>query len=151
MTPERKGPWSVDRISRHLDESTIPIRLACRNPAGFPLVVSLWYLWREEALWCAIRPESALVRFLRADARCGFEVAGDVPPYRGVRGYGRARLVPERGEAVLRALVLRYLGSDEGSLARWLLSRAAREVAVRIEPQRFLSWDYSERMEGGGS
>ena len=91
------------------------------------------------------------MRFLRADARCGFEVAGDVPPYRGVRGYGRARLVPERGEAVLRALVLRYLGSDEGSLARWLLSRAAREVAVRIEPQRFLSWDYSERMEGGGS
>jgi hypothetical protein len=149
MPVRARGPWSLEEIEAHLDHSSIPLRLAWLAPSGFPWVTSLWYVRREGALWCASVADAAIVRGLRRDARCGFEVASERPPYRGVRGRGRAGLVPERGEEILRALVARYLGGEDGPLARWLLSRAEREVAIRIEPDRLASWDYRERMARG--
>ena len=57
-----------------------------------------------------------------------------------------ARLGKVRGEEILCRLLDRYLGSRETPLARWLLSRASQEVAIRIEPERLTSWDFSRRM-----
>ena len=71
------------------------------------------------------------------------------PPYRGVRGQGRAHLLPEAGAARLEVLLDRYLGDRESNLARWLLSRAEDEVAIRIEPSWLTAWDFSARMGGG--
>jgi hypothetical protein len=49
-------------------------------------------------------------------------------------------------EDILRLLIQRYLGDEESSLARWLLSRRASEVAIRIAPSHLHSWDYTRRM-----
>ncbi len=149
MPLRTRGPWSPAEIEAHLERSVIPLRLAWLAPSGFPWVTSLWYVRREGALWCASVSDAAIVRSLRRDPRCGFEVASELPPYRGVRGRGRAALGLERGEEILRALVDRYLGGDGGPLARWLLSRVEREVAIRIEPDQLASWDYRERMARG--
>jgi hypothetical protein len=146
MPPRLAGPWSEADVRRHLETSEIPLRLACATPSGHPLVLSLWYLWRDGALWCATPSDAALVRHLRRDPRCGFEVAGERPPYCGVRGRGPAAIEPARGEEVLRSLLRRYQGGEDGRLARWLLSRVGREVAIRIQPERMVSWDYRERM-----
>mgnify|MGYP000063486620 CR=1 FL=1 len=40
----------------------------------------------------------------------------------------------------------RGLGTRETRFARWLLARAASEVAIRIEPRTFASWDFRARM-----
>jgi hypothetical protein len=32
------------------------------------------------------------------------------------------------------------------AFARWLLSRQAGEVAIRIRPDRLASWDFAQRM-----
>jgi hypothetical protein len=87
------------------------------------------------------------VRWLEADARIGFEVSVNDPPYCGVRGQARVELLPERGEAELRALLERYLGGTDSDLARWLLSRADGEVALRIRPHWLASWDFRKRMQ----
>jgi len=137
---------AASELEPFLLETTVPLRLACLDRDGCPRVLSLWYLWRDDALWCATRPEAWVVERLRADPRCGFEIAGDAPPYRGVRGKGRAELLPERGEALLGELVDRYLGGRDGRFARWLLARSAGEMAIRIVPTRTSSWDYSRRM-----
>jgi hypothetical protein len=112
-------------------------------------VVSLWYVWEGGSVWCATRGTSRVARVLWDDPRCGFEVVADAPPYRGVRGQGVAALLPERGEAVLRQLLRRYLGSEETTLARRLLERPGGEVAIRIDPHRLSSFDFTERMAGG--
>jgi hypothetical protein len=67
-----------------------------------------------------------------------------VPPYRGVRGSGRAEVIPE-AEDVLRELISRY-GQQGTPLADWLLGRLASEVAIRISDLRISTWDYSARM-----
>jgi nitroimidazol reductase NimA-like FMN-containing flavoprotein (pyridoxamine 5'-phosphate oxidase superfamily) len=151
MTPRPTGPWSAARVDAHLAGTVIPVRLACASGSGQPRVLSLWYLWRDGALWCATAPGAKVVEWLAREPRCGFEVARDEPPYRGVRGRGRATLDPERGLEILEALVDRYLGTRDTPFARWLLERAARgETAIRIAPESLASWDFTARMGGAG-
>jgi hypothetical protein len=64
-----------------------------------------------------------------------------------VRGTATATIVPDAGGAVLRRLLERYLGGTTSDLARWLLSREATEVALRITPRTVTSWDFTARMQ----
>lgn len=101
-------------------------------------------------MYCVTHQRSKLVALLRHDSRIGFEVSPNEPPYHGVRGQGEATLQP-LGEADTLALLLkRYLGGLESSLAKWLLSRSEEEILISIQPTRFFSWDYRERMADAG-
>jgi hypothetical protein len=144
-----KLPVDAAWVPGYLDEARIPLRLACLASGGWPTIVSLWFLREEGWLWCATPARAHVARLLAADPRCGFEVAENEPPYRGVRGRGRARLVPERGDEMLRALVRRYLDDEQSPFARWLLSRDEPELAIAIEVERTTSWDFTRRMTTG--
>ena len=143
-----KGPWDAERIARFLDDSRIPARIGVLTSSGTPLVLSLWYLPRGGAIWCACNRRARVVELLKRDPRCGFEIASDQPPYRGVRGQGRAQLDPPGGAEVLSALLARYRISGRSQLAGILLEQAAsgNEVAIRIDPDWMTSWDFSSRM-----
>lgn len=141
----RSGPWGVEDIEGHLRDTVIPIRVATIGASG-PLVQSLWFVYADDALWCATQADAVIVRRLTADPRCGFEVAPDEPPYRGVRGNGRATIVPEAAGDVLATLIDRYLGPTPTPLGEWLMSRRDSEVALRIDDLSVSSWDYSSRM-----
>jgi hypothetical protein len=146
--PTISGPYALEEAERYLRDTVVPVRLACLTASGSPLVLSLWFVYREGALWCASRPRAHVVRHLERDPRCGFEVARDAPPYRGVRGQGRARVMRGEGGRLLADLLERYLGTTDSAFARRLLAGAADEVAIRIAPARLVSWDYAERMHG---
>ena len=140
------GPWSRERIDAHLVATVVPLRLAYASASGHPQLLSLWFVWHEDAIWCATSSGARIVTKLAREPRCGFEVAPDAPPYHGVRGRGTATIDPARGAEVLGLLVDRYLGTRESPFARWLFARAATEVAIRIEPSSFASWDFGARM-----
>ena len=86
--------------------------------------------------------------YLTRQPRCGFEVASDTPPYCGVRGWGIATVDAEQGPEILRRLLERYLGGCDNPLSERLLSQSATEVALIIEPVRWFTWNYTERMRG---
>ena len=146
MPIEPSGPWTSAEAQSFLSATTIPLRLSTVSPSGFPIVVSLWFASDENVIWCATSKVAKVVRFLTANEKCGFEVAADQPPYRGIRGQARATILPERGQEILVRLIDRYLENREERLARWLLSRADGEVAIRLDPIRIQSWDYTPRM-----
>lgn len=143
-----KGPWTASDVDRFLAGTRVPLRLACNGASGHPVIVSLWFLPGDGRLWCATQQTARVARLLARDPRCAFEVAEETPPYRGVRGQGRAALESARGEEILRALIDRYLGDGDSRFARWLLERADGETAIAIEPRTWLTWDYTRRMEG---
>ena len=145
-TPKLTGPWSLSDIGAYLDSAVIPVRLSAVSESGWPVVVSLWFLYEGETILCATRPTSRIAKLIEAGPRIGFEIAADLPPYRGVRGQGMASLRPDRDAVLLTKLVDRYLGPDDTPFRQWLLAGADDEVAVAIRPVRLMSWDYRARM-----
>lgn len=144
----RAGPWSREQVDDFLASARTPMRLAGVSSEGWPVIASLWYQPGDGELWCATPARSGIARLLAREPRCGFEIAVNEPPYRGVRGRGRARLEADRGDEVLAELVERYLGSEPTSFTQWLLGRAVEEVAICVEVDRLTSWDFGERMGG---
>jgi hypothetical protein len=139
------GPWSADQVERWLTGARIPVRLGVLATTG-PLVLSLWYRFVDGELWCATGADADVVSHVGRDARVGFEVGPDIPPYRGVRGSGRVEVVPAQGRDTLERLLDRYLDASNAELADWLRKGADDEVALRIHDLRVSSWDFSGRM-----
>lgn len=143
-----KGPWDVTRVANFLDAERSPLRLAVNGREGFPMVCSLWFRYQAGMIWCATHESALINRLLVDDDRVAFEVSVNDPPYYGVRGQARVERSAAAGERELRALLTRYLGGTDSGLARWLLSRAAGEVALALRPVWLTSWDFSARMPG---
>ena len=144
---------SEDMILECLTNSKIPIRLACMSISDWPIVVSLWYTYLNEKVYCATQNTAKVVKYLRKNPKCGFEIAGDSFPYRGVRGYGKASIVENKGEEILRMLIQKYLTGKETTISslklyKLLLSKEhlQNEVAIEIIPSAMFKWDYKKRM-----
>ena len=144
---------SEDMILECLTNSKIPIRLACMSISDWPIVVSLWYTYLNEKVYCATQNTAKVVKYLKKNPKCGFEIAGDSFPYRGVRGYGKASIVENKGEEILRMLIQKYLIGKETTISslklyKLLLSKEhlQNEVAIQIIPSAMFKWDYKKRM-----
>ena len=144
--PPVRGPWSHDEVADFLVASVIPMRMSVETDSGWPIVVSLWFVPDGLELVGATRPTSTLVRCLEQRPRCGFEVAGDAPPYHGVRGRALVELDRAAGAATLDRLLIRYLGGLDSPLAGTLRASADDEVCMRLSPVALSTWDYRERM-----
>ena len=118
MGIEIKGPWKQQQIEDYLSDSRLPVRLGCVGGDGFPRVVSLWYQYREGALYCVTHRDSPLVSLLTNEPRVGFEVSPNEPPYLGVRGQGVVEMTPLEQREMLEALLSNYLGGLESKLAQ---------------------------------
>jgi nitroimidazol reductase NimA-like FMN-containing flavoprotein (pyridoxamine 5'-phosphate oxidase superfamily) len=152
------GPWDRDRVDEYLAAARVPVRLGCRTPSDHPWIVSLWFAWDPEAgsdggsgdpagaIRCATSASADLVEFVEHDDHVSFDVSTNDPPYKGVRGRGRATVVPDDDKRLLRSLLTKYLGGTDNATADRLLRPERDEVEIRIEPERLHAWDYSERM-----
>ena len=138
--------WNEEEVENHLFQSRIPCRLATMTKDGFPHVMSLWYLYQEGCIFCSVQKKTSIVDWLLQNPQCGFEIASDKPPYKGVRGRGSTNLEIGKSNNVLPLLINRYLGSCESDLAQKLLARPETEVTIRITPNWLTSWDFTKRM-----
>ncbi len=121
-----------------LISSDIPVRLSCLSSSNWPMVVSLWYVYKNEKLYCATQNTSKIIGYLKHSPKCGFEIAGD-----------HASIHNDKGEDILRMLLEKYLkGKETSVLYRLLLSEKhlQNEAAIEIVPVRTFEWDYKKRM-----
>lgn len=143
------GKHKVDEdiVNHFFDEACIPIRLAAQTEKGYPAIVSLWSLRRSGKIYCATKKWAYIVTKIEKHPEVAFELSCEAPPYRGVRGWADARIVPELGKEILSELLEKFLGSTDTPLARKLLGDAVEdEVAIELTPVWMKTWDYSERM-----
>ena len=130
-----------------ISETKIPIRLAYTNNDGIPSVLSLWFVQIDEKIYCATQKSAKIVQYLKKNPVCGFEIAADKPPYKGVRGNGSAKIIDNMGKDVLEILMKKYLGEKESGLSKFLKKNSHNEVAIEITPQNLFYYDYSARMK----
>jgi len=137
---------NLDAYKSYLAKVRIPIRIACNMKNGWPVVISLWFIYDGGYLYCATQESARIVEYLLNNPRCGFEIAEDRPPYCGIRGRAKARIDKSLGPEILEKLLVRYLGDIHNSLAKKLLAKRETEVAIVLEPSQVFSWDFSGRM-----
>lgn len=140
-----RGAWDEREVAAFLDTPR-PLRLSVRRPDGSPWIVTLWYRYDDGVFECATSANADVVRYLRAEADVAFDVSTNDPPYRGVRGNGTASVDTDADQSLLRALVARYLGGTDSTLAERLLAEGREEARIVIRPARVYSWDYTDRM-----
>lgn len=141
------GVWDEQDVADFLDETTVPIRLACHTGSDRLWMVSLWFAY-DGAFHCATGADADVVQWLRDDDAVAFEVSTNDPPYRGVRGNGTATIDADEEKELLRSLMERYVGGTDNDLGDRLLSAGREEIRIRIDPDRLYSWDFSGRMPG---
>jgi hypothetical protein len=138
---------SLTEIGDYLEAVRIPLRLACKTKSDWPMIISLWFLHQDGQLFCATQKSAKVVSYLAYDPRCAFEIAEDLPPYCGARGQAMATIDETRGQMVLKQLLYRYLGDLENDLAKKLLAKSDKEVAIVLKPRSLYTWDFSRRMK----
>ncbi|HEY5735964.1 MAG TPA: pyridoxamine 5'-phosphate oxidase family protein [Nitrosopumilus sp.] len=130
-----------------IDDSRIPIRIAFIKPDGSPNIISLWYELIGGKIYCATQKKAKIVSYLEKNPRCGFEIAADKPPYKGLRGSGLAKIIPADGKKTLSLLMTKYLGDKTSTLSQYLQKNLTTEVAIEITPEKIVYYDYSKRMK----
>ena len=135
-----------EEIGKFIPDSKIPIRIAFMKSSGVPAVISLWYVCKDGKIHCASQKTAKIVSYLQKNPMCGFEIAADKPPYKGIRGEGTVKILSETGAHVLDLLIEKYLGEKESTLSKFLRNHSKTEVAIEITPQKIFHYDYSKRM-----
>ncbi|MHA7734214.1 pyridoxamine 5'-phosphate oxidase family protein [Nitrosopumilus sp. S6] len=133
--------------NRTISDQKIPIRLAYTNNDGIPNVISLWFVQINEKIYCATQKSARIVQYLKKNSVCGFEIAADTLPYKGVRGNGSAKIIDTMGKDVLQILMKKYLGEKKSGLSKYLKKNSSNEIAIEITPQNLFYYDYSTRMK----
>jgi nitroimidazol reductase NimA-like FMN-containing flavoprotein (pyridoxamine 5'-phosphate oxidase superfamily) len=134
---------------QYLIDSDIPIRLSCLSTLDWPIVLSLWYVYKNEKFYCATQNTAKIIKYLKRSPKCGFEIAGDRFPYHGIRGYGNTSILKDKGEDILLILLQKYFkGQESSTLYKLLLSEKhlQNEVAIEITPVYIFEWDFKKRM-----
>lgn len=131
-----------------LDEQRVLI-CATNGVRGWPHLMPLWYVVREEELWAWTYGKSQKVRNLERDPRATLQVeAGErYEELRGVMIEARAELHRdlETVSSIGTALMARYSGSRPSpEMEAAVRAQAAKRVALRFRPERVTSWDHGK-------
>ena len=123
----------------------LPASLATLDPAGFPRILPIWFLWEDGSFYLSSGPQSRHVQDLARDPRAALTIAveeGQTPagyrPFRQIMVRGRAQVLPDTDAIWAQKLVRKYIVGDAAA------QRAKREagkshVVIILRPERFLT------------
>lgn len=100
-----------------LDEPAHLLRLATTDEDGFPRLVPIWFVRRDDELLFTPRGPSIFLANIRRDPRVALSIDEDALPYRKVTVQGTARIVHDLGHddewrELYRDIAKRYVPAD---------------------------------------
>jgi nitroimidazol reductase NimA-like FMN-containing flavoprotein (pyridoxamine 5'-phosphate oxidase superfamily) len=146
VTIKITGPWSLETVQTYLGEIEIPVQIAALNNDNLPVLISLWFSYENNHIWCATQRDAHIVKLLAKNPSCAFQISSEHMPYKGVRGRATASIIESDGARILDTLVTKYLKESDSKFAKWLTSRKANEVAIQLDLVSMATWDFSGRM-----
>jgi PPOX class probable F420-dependent enzyme len=155
MSKRDQVVMSADEVRDYLAAARTMI-LATIGPDGVPDPVGMWFVLIDGDIWMRTYAKSQKVTNLRRDPRVSLLVE-DGERYaelRGVQLTGRLELTDdiERICDIAAALLVKYEGLDPGdvpAVREAYRSTAVKQVAMRMVPERTVSWDHSKLMSAG--
>ncbi len=141
---------SEDEVQRFLEGGRTAI-LCSVGRQGVPHPMPMWYALEDGAVVMTTFAKSQKVANLRRDPRVSL-LLEDGESYAELRGavlYGEIELDAETGRVldVLTAVTRRMgagAGADDEQLRAGLLPTARKRVALRLRPERIVSWNHAK-------
>ncbi len=132
----------------HLLNLTIAAHLATLDPAGFPRITPIWFLWEDGIFYMSSGEERRHVHDLARDPRAGLCIAieegqtqGGSRPYRQIIVRGFAQVQPDVDELWARKLILKYITGQAGVL-RAQQGAGKPLTVIALRPERFFTTGY---------
>lgn len=120
------------------------MRLATVDGEGFPHVVPVWYIFKEQKFYVGTGTRTKKARNVIGRSEVGFcvDVGVRSPEIAGVGGRGRARVITETAEVkrIATEILLKYFDSLESEAAKELLDET--DCVIEILPAGHSSWRY---------
>lgn len=149
MSRRAEIAMSPDEVREFLATSRTMI-LTTIGPDGVPDPVGMWFLLDGDDIWMRTYAKSQKVANLRRDPRVAVLVEdGDrYAELRGVQISGRVELDDDLDRIcdIAAGLLVKYEGLAEQDVPAvreaYRASAAAKQVAIRLVPERVVSWDH---------
>lgn len=128
--------------------SELVVTVGTNGPRGFPHLMPLWFVVRNDVLWGWTYGKSQKVRNLERDRRCTLQVEAGGGVYSELRGVMvEAEAVVHRDLGTVAGvgadLAARYGGAELDERARAAIAtQAVKRVALEFVPRRTASWDH---------
>ena len=123
----------------------IPAHLSTLDPAGFPSIIPLWFLWEDEIFYMSCGPKSHHVQDLARDPRAGLcitveegQTEAGYRPFRQIMVHGCAQVQPDPDGRWARKLIGKYITGQAG-VVRMKLEAGKPHVVIALRPERFLT------------
>jgi PPOX class probable F420-dependent enzyme len=134
---------TADEVAAFLASRRV-VTCATNGPRGWPHLMPLWYVVRDEELWAWTYAKSQKVRNLERDPRATLQVE-DGEQYHELRGvmieaHATIHREPETVFGVGVELLSRYAGG--GVVEEAVRAQAAKRVGLQFIPARTASWDH---------
>jgi nitroimidazol reductase NimA-like FMN-containing flavoprotein (pyridoxamine 5'-phosphate oxidase superfamily) len=75
--------------TKDLVNLVVPLRLTCVTSTGWPMIVPLWFIFLNDRFYRATPENAKIIRYIKKDPKCAFDISTENPPYRGIRGQGK--------------------------------------------------------------
>jgi PPOX class probable F420-dependent enzyme len=117
--------------------------LATIDPNGFPHVVAMGFYVEDGAFWMTSYAKAQKILNIRRNPRVGLmvETGGTYAELRGVMVRGTCEIIEDL-ENVRRVMNHRRNAAESGR--RVALDSAPKRVALKITPQKIVSWDHAK-------
>jgi PPOX class probable F420-dependent enzyme len=148
--PSRRAEIELTEAERReLVDSERIVTVASFGPRGWPHLMPLWYVPRDDGIWVYTYAKSQKVRNLERDARATLliETGHEYVELRGVQIEAEAEIHRDHETvfAVAKELTIRYaegIDSVEGDAAAALEAQARKRAAIEFRAVRVASWDH---------
>jgi PPOX class probable F420-dependent enzyme len=127
--------------------------MATIGPDGLIHQVAMYFAWFDGAVHVLSKAKAQKIVNLRRDPRCSFHVesGSSYAELAGVNVAGRAELIEDEDslwEIGMRLAEQRGGESDEATRRESVAHTVRNRVAVRLRPERIVSWDHSKLPPG---
>ena len=148
--PSRRDQIKLtDDEQRELIENERIVVVSSLGPRGWPHLMPLWYVSRQDEIWIWTYAKSQKVKNLERDPRATLliETGNEYGELRGVQIEAEAELIRDLDQVVEYGMemTIRYsdgIESVEGDAAAGLRAQAPKRVAIHFHPKRVASWDH---------
>lgn len=136
-------------IKTFLTNNKLNLHLGTVDEEHYPNIHPTWYIYdtSKDAIFIETSKDSKKINNLKKNDKIYFCIDDGNPPYKGIRGKGRVRILtkPDTNLPIAEKIMLKYLGSTGHPMAKVLLEnvRNGNSVVLEITPKYYSTWDYS--------